>query len=697
MGKTKEIGSEPICITKIGSKAGAGDPTPEVRYIDGLTGVLNPAYKEGRLFYDNDKKCWAFYNDRTAVSMQIGRELWCRSCNNTGVQIVNGRVVYISGVDTGCPEISLAQPDEYNKSRIIGVVTENIDHGSQGETTSYGLVNNINTAGLSTGDVFLDHDGVITNTKPTGSHYVILIGTCLVVDASNGVIFVNPVITDTTVEVTDTNGIPTQWRTGTTMSFSDSSPDRTFTIAPTGTHFHYYINGDNYMVESSDTVQIDNTEGLHVIYYDNTTLTALASPSSAQIDEIIRTKCLVAYIYWDLDNSVHTYFADERHSISMSPETHSYLHFTRGAQFLQGLGLGDILSTVGLPIYYLDGATGKMRRILESGFSVLTDNTAGVDTTGRLVWNEWTGATWQLSVVTSTDYVLCHVFAVNGYTGQDQQIAVVGQATYGNIIAARAGAAVEISSILSGFPFEEIVPIATLIFQTSNGYGNDVKARVRSSEDGNYVDWRVTELAQGITASAHPNLTNLDYVGSGHIGFQRDAYKTTTNPTANNDNVDTAGIGRVFNEGDHWVNTSDDGIFVCKDATATAALWDEIGNAYIKTGNAFGSDVVLGLTDGYNLSIKTNDVTRLFLGSDGKASLGNELLPDTDPGGLCLNQNQNDNNIFTLKSTGDVAHGMTTQDETDTYLSIKKFSGNQGGIRLATYSLIQQMKHLYIF
>lgn len=117
------------------------------------------------------------------------------------------------------------------------------------------------------------------------------------------------------------------------------------------------------------------------------TLTSLANPTSNDISNLIINKCLIAYIYWDATNSESNYFAEERHGISMSPETHNYLHFTRGAQFLSGLALGNLStddgsvdaasaqfsvetgrivdedirilidavgSTTGLPIYYLD-------------------------------------------------------------------------------------------------------------------------------------------------------------------------------------------------------------------------------------------------------------------------------------------------------------------------------------------------------
>lgn len=50
-------------------------------------------------------------------------------------------------------------------------------------------------------------------------------------------------------------------------------------------------------------------------------------------------------------------------------------------------------------------------------------------------------------------------------------------------------------------------------------------------------------------------------------------YTSTVNPTANNDAVDTAGLGRVFTAGTFWLNTSSGGMFLCTSATATAAVW----------------------------------------------------------------------------------------------------------------------------
>ena len=49
--------------------------------------------------------------------------------------------------------------------------------------------------------------------------------------------------------------------------------------------------------------------------------------------------------------------------------------------------------------------------------------------------------------------------------------------------------------------------------------------------------------------------------------------------------------------------------------------------------------------------------------------------------GLTINQGAADNSAFTLKSS-DVAHGMTTEHETDTYAQFSKVSGTEGGLNI---------------
>ena len=99
------------------------------------------------------------------------------------------------------------------------------------------------------------------------------------------------------------------------------------------------------------------------------------------------------------------------------------------------------------------------------------------------------------------------------------------------------------------------------------------------------------------------------------------------------------------------------------------------GSAYIKVpDNTSGS-----------LAFETGGSERLRIDSNGKLSTGGETSPDVSAGGLCLDQNAEDGIILSFKSS-DINHGITTLDETDTYFSVRKVSGDKGGTRIRAYT-----------
>ena len=98
-------------------------------------------------------------------------------------------------------------------------------------------------------------------------------------------------------------------------------------------------------------------------------------------------------------------------------------------------------------------------------------------------------------------------------------------------------------------------------------------------------------------------------------------------------------------------------------------------------GNA--QDYHIGLDDSSDdlvIGLGSTLGTTSYLNIDeaGKLSTGGETAPDVDAGGLCLDQNATDDVIFSAKSS-DVAHGVTTRAETDTYYQIQKTNGPDGG------------------
>lgn len=491
------------------------------------TGIGTPSHSEGLIFWDQTNKALAVYNEEADITEQTNREFLVKVYNDSGAQIDNGEVVYIDGANGNNPTIELADTTTFDQSRIIGMATHNIAYESTGYVTSSGRVNDIDTDSFSPGDVvYLDPTtpGGLIDTRPMDGNFPVRVGIIITSDPSTGNILIVPNASQYTAETVQITGWPSFQDA--TLAFTDGS--RTLDLTAAASTYRFYQDGIKYS-KASDSIVIADTEGIHLVYYDEGTIAEIVNPTQGEIASAIRLYPFVSFIYWDAVNAKGIYISNELHGISMSQATHSYLHFTRGAQYISGLGLTNILSeengsldthaqfgvesgitadedipttisavtsTTGLPIYYLTGAEASpvVRQEIKAGFSVT--NTGSSST--RLYFNELTGGTWSLTEITSNnDFVLCHVFGLNDSVESRKMIAFVGQAQYGTISAARTGAETEIVNlVVGGLLSEELVPIATLIFQTSSAYGNTVKAKVREIESGiDYIDWRFTEIA----------------------------------------------------------------------------------------------------------------------------------------------------------------------------------------------------------
>jgi hypothetical protein len=328
------------------------------------------------------------------------------------------------------------------------------------------------------------------------------------------------------------------------ISFVDGT--RTFTIQPAVTSFDFYVKSAKYTVSAAQTLVIPNTSGNHYIYYNQSgVLESTTVFSSAIIEQF----AFVAIVYWNTSTSSHTYFADERHGITMDGVTHAYLHTVFGARYLSGLallgfsvdGTGDVnsnaqftadsgsirdedilhqsLAQAQIPVLYRDGLLWKKKAA--DAYPVIYSGSAGyTGASGRLPFNEFTGGAWQLTEVPSLDFVLVHLFATNDI--DNPIVAVQGTASYTTSSAARTNANLEIST-LSGMPFAEFVPMGSVIFQTATGYTNATKSRVRSTDTGaEYVDFRGTQLyTPAGEASSHGLLSGLS--ADDHLQYHTDA------------------------------------------------------------------------------------------------------------------------------------------------------------------------------
>ncbi|MFQ5610243.1 MAG: hypothetical protein ACE5F8_08250, partial [Woeseiaceae bacterium] len=302
-------------------------------------------------------------------------------------------------------------------------------------------------------------------------------------------------------------------RTDSTLGFTTST--RTVDVTPTSDAFHVWEASRKSRFESAQTLAITNVTGTHIVYFDEGVIAESVNPADSAIDTLIRTKPLACHVYWNATDGAAVYVGEERHGINYPGDVHSDMHWNRGfarqfglalntlstdqdgssnahAQFGTDAGgandedihhsIAAVASATGLPILYKTGASGEWHRTTNAGYSVTTIGT------GRLAYNEWTGATWQLTEVTNGRYVLCHVVA----TGDKDtpMMAIVGEEEYTNIVDARQGATTEIGTIsTAGLPGPEMLFLATVILQTSNSYTNAVKARTRTADTGDDYLW----------------------------------------------------------------------------------------------------------------------------------------------------------------------------------------------------------------
>lgn len=339
-------------------------------------------------------------------------------------------------------------------------------------------------------------------------------------------------------------------RVDSAISFNDTT--RTFSIAPVGVNFVYYIKGTVHTITAAKTLVLPNTTGLYVIYFDG----AETLQHTNEITETVLTEsCITAVVYWNATQAKAVYFADERHGTAMSSGAHYYLHEVIGAKYHDGLTIGgtfnpgsetnadiqlsitngmfrdedlehhiahsgtqtnvyDLQQTLTpvaqIPVFYRLGAAGDWYVKTADNYPLIYNGTAGY--TGTYPpYNNWNGSAWVLTSTPNTNYMLVHIVATND--PRHPVIALQGLQAYQNRPAGRDAALAELN-LLVNMPFQEFMPIASLIVECK-ATANAINAKfVTTAEGQDYVDWRYTSefgnvVVQGV--SDHGNLTGLDH------------------------------------------------------------------------------------------------------------------------------------------------------------------------------------------
>ena len=155
----------------------------------------------GLLYYDSNPQKGLSFQPTTNelvqdVSINLGQEHLIYVHNLTGAQIDNGDAVYVSGTAHGIhPQISLAKADASGTANVTGIATMDIPNGNHGYVTQFGLVNGLNTLGMTQGAfAYLSADSAgkwSTTEVSIDQGYPTHVGRVISVDGVTGSLLVN--------------------------------------------------------------------------------------------------------------------------------------------------------------------------------------------------------------------------------------------------------------------------------------------------------------------------------------------------------------------------------------------------------------------------------------------------------------------------------------------------------------------------
>jgi len=252
-------------------------------------------------------------------------------------------------------------------------------------------------------------------------------------------------------------------------------------------------------------------------------------------------------------------------------------------------------------------------------------------------------------------------------------IALVGQAVYTTKRAARTGAEIEIRElILNDILFPEIRPIATVIFQTADGYANAMEARIVTTADGDdYIDWRSETISRvAISTTDHNSLTGIQ--GGTTDEYYHLDFTDYTELTEWLDNVTLGSDGKI---------------------TATEFI-GPINGIVGGTTPADGSftDVVANTIDGNTLIVSTNSAYDTITKAMAAATAGDTILVSEGTYAEAVTFSQDN---LTLKAIGSAENTIIDYDDavvvnfsTKPGCTLDGFTVNQDSVNADTDYLI---------
>ena len=284
-------------------------------------------------------------------------------------------------------------------------------------------------------------------------------------------------------ELNTANGFDTQDEASQgTLAWSNATRIFSIDVSAAETQFHFWANGTKIIKTSIQQVTIPDVTGVYYTYFDNDGVLQYILDGTVPLAAFYEY-AIVGIVRWNATQGSGG-AGNERHGYRMSGATHLANHETFGALYVSGLGITGLSSGVATytqteagifrdedirhsldvqathPWLYRLGADGEWT-------SVAATNEVGLKEAAATYyqWNEWTGATWQLTEGTPTsDYFITFFIASPSVVSGTGIIKIVGHNSYATVAIAREAIATEIHTLeAEGLPGPEIVFLYAVI------------------------------------------------------------------------------------------------------------------------------------------------------------------------------------------------------------------------------------------
>jgi hypothetical protein len=393
----------------------------------------------------------------------------------------------------------------------------------------------------------------------------------------------------------------------TTLSFVDAT--RVFTI--TGDH-DVWIEGVKYS-KSTDDITIDDSTGLHFVYYDSSGVLSQSTTFPGW------NSCTIAFIYYNTTTDKGI-IGNERHGIVMDSATHTYLHETVGTRFESGFATSFTDTTFSSDAGIIWDEDLEHDIDAQTNCYVFYKNGSADyewDGPGSLYY-KLNGATLRynngnnLADVPVANYVAYWMFATND---PDTPITfLMGQRV--DVTLANARSNNTYTSLSFGvLPYKEMKLLFRVLLQNLGGTATYIETQ----------DYRsVSNLPAGTyVATSHSTLTGLNWASAGHTfdtNLNLGSYGLITGSiTASSGNLSlSATSGYVYLASDiltdRWLSYVGN-LFLGIGAAGAGTLENTFGpEGYENTG--LGYNTLYNITTGsFNMAVGTSSLYNLLTGS----------------------------------------------------------------------------------